>query len=95
MVQFQMLDPFFAGALQVHILSTPGRLYVETWNLDKPNPATHPYTPFQGVESILSINLRSFFGGLPYYTTIWGDLGWGRYKLPKWMESSRQQLIEK
>lgn len=53
MVQFQVLDSFSFGALQVHILSTPGRLYVETWNLDKTNPATHPYTPFQGVEGNL------------------------------------------
>lgn len=28
--------------MYVHILSTPGRLYVETWNLDKPDPPTHP-----------------------------------------------------
>ena len=24
-----------------------------------------------------------FWIGFPYYTTIWGDLGWGRYKLPR------------
>ena len=24
-----------------------------------------------------------FWVGFPYYATFWGDLGWGRYKLPR------------
>ena len=26
---------------------------------------------------------KAILEGFPYWTTIWGDLGWGRYKLPR------------
>ena len=50
-----------------------------------------PSWPHVVASSSHPVFVNAFFKQFVTKTTIWGDLGWGRYKLPRWMESSRQQ----